>query len=184
MPPSRAAPWPACCRTWTASRPSTSAPPSRCTGGGCRPKPTTRALQVCECLRKLRPSGSVWVHTLPFGLHIRLSSPPEGADHKYLLAEVSAGVDHALHLTLFLFYVTVDFRRSNTMPSQRHSPLHRSALPSQWRKSMAAKGMCTHCVWNCSAIWPLPTPLNRCCLCMMCETQRLGCGPACRPRRP
>lgn len=45
-----------------------------------------------------------------------------------------------LHLTLFLFYVTVDFRRSNTMPSQRHSALHRSALPSQWRKSMAAKG--------------------------------------------
>jgi hypothetical protein len=45
-----------------------------------------------------------------------------------------------LHLTLFLFCVTVDFRRSNTMPSQRHSALHRSALPSQWRKSMAAKG--------------------------------------------
>jgi hypothetical protein len=34
---------------------------------------------------------------------------------------------------------SVDFRRSNTMPSQRHSALHRSALPSQWRKSMAAK---------------------------------------------
>ena len=90
---------------------------------------------MCE----LRPSGSVWVRDCHSVCKFD-SRPPEGTDHKCLLAEVSAGVDHVLHLTLFLCYVTVDFRRSNTMPSQRHSALHRSALPSQWRKSMAAKG--------------------------------------------
>lgn len=87
-----------------------------------------------------RPSGTMWVHNCHSVCKFD-SSPPGGTGHQRLLAEVSAGVDHVLHLTLFLLYVAVDFRRSNTMPSQRHSALHRSALPSQWRKSMAAKGL-------------------------------------------
>ncbi len=35
---------------------------------------------------------------------------------------------------------TVDFRRSNTMPSRRQSDTQRSALPFEWRNSMAQRG--------------------------------------------